>query len=337
MLTLARWVSTAENRSASVAVKRVADCVCSDRLRRQVNPLFLHGPPGTGKSHLVSILGTDVTKRCPDRIVQVLGGDELNLALRPGNGDSSESASEEVLASFLKSDLAIVENVQHLSAKAAAALVGLFDRRLGRRQAQMVFTASVGPGQLEKLPSRLTSRFASGLVVCLLPFSPASRLVFLTDRAQRRQLAIGRDVLAWLAKHTPGSGRQLEAAIHRLEAFVRQQDRLPELAAVTTHFRTEADTARPTVERIAQRVGSYFRVRTGDLQSRRRCRNALLPRQIGMYLARRLTPLSLEQIGAYFGGRDHSTVLHACRKVEQALSRDVTLSGAVRRLHADLA
>jgi chromosomal replication initiator protein len=200
----------------------------------------------------------------------------------------------------------------------------------------MVFTASAGPGHLSKLSARLRSRFASGLVVGLLPFSPASRLVFLNDRAQRRQLAVGRDVLTWLAKHIPGSGRQLEAAIVRLETFVRQQDRLPDLAAVTAHFRTEAN-ARPTVERIAQRVGSYFRVETREMQSRRRCRNALLPRQIGMYLARRLTPLSLEQIGAYFGGRDHTTVLHACQKVEQALSHDATLSGAVRQLHADLA
>src|SRR5207253_1307513 len=181
-------------------------------------------------------------------------------------------------------------DVQYLSRRAAERLAGLFDQRQAR-QAQMMFTASIGPGQLDKFSARLTSRFASGLVVGLLPFSPASRLAFLTDRAQRRQLAVGRDVLAWLAKHTAGSGRQLEAAILRLETFVRHQDRLPDLAAVTAHFRTEAETARPTVERIAQRVGSYFRVKTGELQSRRRCRNALLPRQIGMYLARRLTPL----------------------------------------------
>src|SRR5207302_9774107 len=106
--------------------------------------------------------------------------------------------------------------------------------------------------------------------------------------------------------------------------------------AVAEHFRDDAEARRPTVERIAQRVGRYFRVTPDVLQSRRRRRDALLPRQVGMYLARQLTGLSLHQIGAYFGGRDHSTVLHACRKVEQALARDINLSGAVRRLHADL-
>jgi chromosomal replication initiator protein len=91
------------------------------------------------------------------------------------------------------------------------------------------------------------------------------------------------------------------------------------------------------VERIAQRVGRYFQVEPRQLQARSRARHTLLPRQIGMYLARQLTELSLHQIGAYFGGRDHSTVLHACRKVEKALAHDVRLSGAVRQLHADLA
>src|SRR5262249_27789262 len=106
---------------------------------------------------------------------------------------------------------------------------------------------------------------------------------------------------------------------------------------VAEHFRDQADAARPTVERIARRVGACFRVDVRQLQSRSRYRNVLLPRQVGMYLARQMTDLSLDQIGAYFGGRDHSTVLHACRKVEDALGRDAVLSGAVRQLQADLA
>ena len=87
---------------------------------------------------------------------------------------------------------------------------------------------------------------------------------------------------------------------------------------------------------MLREVGQHFRVEPARLCSRGRTREVLLPRQVGMYLARRLTPLSLVQIGAYFGGRDHSTVLHACRKVEQALASDAGLSGAIRQLHADL-
>ncbi len=91
------------------------------------------------------------------------------------------------------------------------------------------------------------------------------------------------------------------------------------------------------LESIAERVSRHFRVDARHLRSGRRSRSVLLPRQVGMYLARQLTGLSLEQIGAYFGGRDHSTVLHACRKVEQALASDLVLSGTVKQLHSDLA
>jgi chromosomal replication initiator protein len=158
----------------------------------------------------------------------------------------------------------------------------------------------------------------------------------LKDWAERRQLAVGADVLDWLAEHVGGSGRQLEGAIARLEELVRLHDRLPDVDAVARHFQTEADAARPTVERIAERVSRYFQVHPRQLQSRHRGRSALVPRQVGMYLARRLTGLSLEQIGAYFGGHDHSTVLHACRKIDQALTTDPTLSGAVRQVQAEL-
>src|SRR5262249_33812316 len=180
------------------------------------------------------------------------------------------------------------------------------------------------------------SRLAGGLVVALESLSAPSRLMLLQDKAQRRQLAISREVLAWLAEHLTGGGRQLEGAIARLETLARLHQRPPDLATGAEHVREQALAGRPTVERIAQRVGGYFRVEPRQLQSRRRSRQVLLPRQVGMYLARQLTGLSLEQIGAYFGGRDHSTVLHACRKMEQALADNAVLSGAVRQLHSDL-
>jgi chromosomal replication initiator protein len=102
------------------------------------------------------------------------------------------------------------------------------------------------------------------------------------------------------------------------------------------HFPEHDASCRPTVEGIARRVGGAFRVDLRLLRSERRGRSVVFPRQVGMYLARQLTGLSLDQIGAYFGGRDHSTVLHACKKVEKALARDAALSGTVRQLYLDL-
>jgi chromosomal replication initiator protein len=122
--------------------------------------------------------------------------------------------------------------------------------------------------------------------------------------------------------------------LERLAAELGRAVRVDDLADV---FAGDVEARKPTMERIVQRVGNYFRVEPRQLCSDRRSRQVMLPRQVSMYLARQLTGLSLEQIGAYFGGRDHSTVLHACRKVEQALTDDAGLEGAVRRLHADLA
>lgn len=109
-----------------------------------------------------------------------------------------------------------------------------------------------------------------------------------------------------------------------------------DIAFVAAHFNEQGASSGPTIDGIAQRVGRYFRVEPRHLQSRRRHQSILLPRQVGMYLTRKLTDLSLARIGEYFGGRDHSTVLHACRKIEEALASDAVLSGAVRQLQADL-
>jgi len=324
--TFARWVSTPENLSARLAVAQVADRVCSGQPHRECNPLLLHGRNGTGKTHLVSALAHEVALRRPEATVQVLASRELTIQNDgPGNWHPDSEIDPDLLA---------IEDLQLLPARAAEALVTLLDDRLGQRQ-QTVLTTTAGPAQLTHLPVRLTSRLAGGLVVGLTPFGRASRLAFLQDRIGRRQLPVGRDVLAWLAENLSGSGRQLEGAVARLETLARLGNRVPDLATVAKEFRADAEASQPSAERIAERVGQHFQADPRLLRSRRRSRGALLPRQVAMALARQLTGLSLEQIGAYFGGRDHSTVLHACRKVESG--RDAVLSGALRQLQSEFA
>ena len=334
MMTFSRWVSTPENRSARLAVDRVLACVCSERTQREINPLLLHGPTGTGKSHLVTALVNEATRQRRDLLVSVTAAGDFDAAIRLAERGITEEA-DNLLDAGRSCDLLVIEDLQHLSVHAVESLVQLFDERLARQQ-QMVFTAVTGPKHLKRLPVRLTSRLSSGVVVGLDPLAPASRLLLLKDRSQRRHLVLANEVLDWLSNHVGSSGRAIEGAITRLESLTKVQKRTPDLAAVAALFRTEAELATPTVERIVERVSGYFQVEPKQVQSRGRHRHALLPRQVGMYLARQLTPLSLEQIGAYFGGRDHSTVLHACRKVELALETDAVLSGAVRQLHADL-
>jgi chromosomal replication initiator protein len=180
----------------------------------------------------------------------------------------------------------------------------------------------------------LTSRLASGLVVGLEPLSLASRLLLLQAFTARQGLNVAEPALGWLAEHVTGSVRQLEGAVVRLETLARLQPAPLDVPTLAEQF--DADIQRPTVERIVARVGHYFDVEPRKLQGPGRSPTAVLPRQISMYLTHKLTKLSLRQIGDYFGGRDHTTVLHACRKVEEALESDLHVSGAVRQLHADL-
>ncbi len=330
MQTFAHWISLPENRSAQAAVERVADR-SGPRRSQPLNPLFLHGPAGTGKTHLVSALLARIIRQTPDRMTSLVTANEFATLVR-----ANVEANATDLQQLRGADFLVVEDVQHLAERATEAFVQLLDRCLVRNQ-QIVVTATVGPALLTNLPTRLTSRLASGLVVGLEPLSPASRLVVLQALAIRRQLYVADDVLAWLAEHTDGSVRLLEGALTRLETLKRLDATPLTAETLTEHFRTDADAHRPTVERIVAHVGSYYRVEPRKLQAHGRSQNAVLPRQVSMYLARRLTALSLREIGDYFGGRDHTTVLHACRKVEQALESDLHLSGAVRQLHADLA
>lgn len=317
----------------------MAACVSRGGCRRAINPLYLHGPAGTGKTHLIEALVAEVTRQSPQLVVSLLQAGDLHEMGK--SGETSSEAADGLLTAK-ESNLFVVEDLQHLNERqrdrsdhgASRVLSRLFDY-LHARQRQLVFTATVGPRRLLHLPGRLVSRLSGGLVVNLRPMQRAGRLALLQDKAQRRQLAVHLEVLTWLAEHLSG-GRQLEGALMQLEILVRLHGRPLDVPTVARHFQQLVQPNQLTVERIAQQVGSYFRVETRHLQSRRRYRNVLVPRQIGMYLARQLTDLSLEEIGSHFGGRDHSTVLHACRKITEALVHDVTISGAVQQLQADL-
>jgi chromosomal replication initiator protein len=319
--TFARIVAVPENRAALLAVKDLASNLASPP--PGVIPLYLHGAAGTGKTTLVTALIDDATRHASKPVVHRLAAAEW------------PSTSSEFADTVASSDLLVIEDAQQLRPQIFESFAGALDERT-RLSAATVVTSAAGPQEMG-LPARLASRLAAGLVVSLQPLQAASRLAVLLDRAQQRQIAVRREILAFIAEQLSGGGRQLDGAITAVETLSRLHGSSLDIATVSAHFTDQIEASRPTVERITETVGRHFRIDVRRLCSEQRGRNVLLPRQVGMYLARRLTALSLEQIGRYFGGRDHSTVLHACRKVEKALSADPMVSGAVRRLHAELA
>lgn len=326
--SLSGFMCLPENRSGFAAVREMADALVDGKMP-EVPVLFLHGPPGCGKSHLLGGLGDDIGS-----------GTALSVLSLSGEQPGLPSDSDTLLEEARQTDLLVIDDLHHLPVYWSESLVQLIDYRLARQRPTM-FAARFAPQQLarrgESFPVRLTSRLASGLVVGLAILQRASRQQFLQELGRRKQLVVPPDIYAWLADNIMGGARQLKGAVQNLEALAKKHPLELDVGLVAGHYREQVQASRPTMERIVQKVSGYFGVKARFLQSDSRLRSALLPRQVGMYLSRRLTGLSLDQIGAYFGGRDHSTVLHACRKIESALNRDMGLAGAVRQLQAELA
>jgi chromosomal replication initiator protein len=286
-------------------------------------PLFLHGPSGVGKTLLVQSL------------VDSLTPSPCNVSLRSSN----DFAEVEAGPLDVKGELLILEDLQHLPLHRAEMLIQVLDER-SRRRLPTVCTAIYGPAHLQHrdagFPHRLTTRLASGLVIALEPLQKPSRRRLLAMLAEAQGLNLATEIFDWLAEHLTG-GRQLEGAVRQLTMLQRLRKKPLQLDDIREHYRAQLGANTPTVQRIAERVSSYYRVTPKRLLSARRSRDVLMPRQVSMYLARRLTPLSLEQIGRSLGGRDHKTVQHACKKIELAMKTDHALCGALRQMHAELA
>lgn len=317
--SLVRFLATPENRSALAAVQDVLlNLTQGDP--EDLPLLYLHGPSGCGKSYLVSALARELAQA--GRRVCLLSANDF--------ADSSN------IPDARHADLLVVEDLQHLPTRFIPALIALIDERR-----PMIVTALQGPIALKSrgilMPYRLRNRLASGLVVGIEPMQAASRRRLLTALAEQAKVSVDAEITDWLALQLTGGGRQLEGAIRQLKTLQRLQKKPLKLADIRAHFHEQVEAKTPTVKRIADHVSGYFQVDSKHLQSARRSRDVLLPRQVSMYLARQLTTLSLQNIGKFFGGRDHKTVQHACKKVEAVMKTDAVLSGAVRQIHAELA
>ena len=237
--------------------------------------------------------------------------------------------SVEDLAAWRSCDLLVVEDVQHLPPAASEPFAALLDWRVDRRTGVLA-TASVGPAGLP-LPARVTSRLAAGLVVGVEPPSKASRLILAGRLCRDRGLTVADDVVAWMAE-PPGGARPMLGVLAGLERLGKTHPPPLTLAVVTAGL-PAADDAESPVDRVVRRVAEHFGTTVRKLLGKARRRDVLWPRQVAMGVARRVTGLSLPELGRAFG-RDATTVWHACRKVDAAEADDPATAALLRTLQA---
>jgi chromosomal replication initiator protein len=315
-----------ENRIAARAAKSLCRAVLAGK-RPSANPLVLHGPPGVGKSRLVAAL-TEQLATAPNGV----SGQTVSVGDLVRSPDDSFADRDLIDCDFLA-----LEDVQHLTDRSADAVCDLLDRRIARRRAT-VLTASAGPAGLTHLPHRLTSRLAAGLVVSLESLSAASRRTILADAARAKGVRLTVEALTFLAEQ---SSSGIRAGLGFLQNLAQVAKSFPGPLGRVEVEQTLAGTGQPTsraldVSTIVKRVAAAFGISETELLGASRLRGVLRSRQVAMYLARELTGLSLPRLGTAFGGRDHTTVLHACRKVEAEMASDTGLAKRVSEVRVSL-
>ena len=236
-------------------------------------------------------------------------------------------------ASCPDTDILVIEDVQFLLESAVERFVKTLERRHGR---PTLVTGNAGPGPLRhrgnRMPARLTSRLAAGLVVSIAPPGPASRRLVLDRWLADHRLEVAPDIVDWLARKARGL-RALESAVGQIVLLRRMSAKLPGIDAIREHLEKHLDADRPSVDRIAGHVAVHYRVPAKELRSRSRRRAILVPRHVSMYLTRQLTPMSFQQIGTYFGGCDHSLTgpVRLPEAVEESLGEDAVLGSSTVR------
>ena len=301
------------------------------------NPLYVHSGVGLGKTHLLQAMAHAAEAMKPPRRVLYLTAERFMYRFVTALKANAALAFKDQLRGI---DLLLIDDVQFLQGRTIQnefchILNALIDARH-----QVAVAADRPPAELESLDERVRSRLAGGLVVEIGPLDEELRHAILATkievaRTRYPRLQISEEVLRFLARQIAGSGRDLDGAFTRLVAH-NQLTGAPVTLELAERIARDlvklGEVKRIRIEDIQRVVAKHYNVSRADLLSNRRTRSVVHPRQIAMYLAKTMTPRSLPEIGRRFGGRDHTTVLHAVRKIEDLVSRDVALAEEIETL-----
>ena len=318
---------------------RFAHAACvgvSEQPGKTYNPLFIHGSSGLGKTHLMQSLCHSVLERAPRTRVLYLSCEtfvnHFISALETGNLTKFRDKYRNV-------NVLVVDDI-HLLANKEKTQEEFFHtfNTLYNAGAQIVLSSDSPPVEIPTLQERLVSRFSWGLVTLLETPCYETRVAILKRKSRERGRELPDELARFLAERIETNVRELEGAVNKLLGFasLSGQDLSLQLARQCLRELFTTQRGAPSIDDILRAVTARFGVKLSDLQSRRRTNAIVLPRQVGMYLARRVTRMSLEEIGHYFGGRDHSTVLYAIEKVGKLTRENDELRAAVTQLLVEL-
>jgi chromosomal replication initiator protein len=315
-----RFKNFVEGKSNQLA--RAASIQVSSQPGSEYNPLYIYGGVGLGKTHLMHAIGNRIRENNPDANILYVNCErfvsDMVKALQHSRMDDFKS-------SYRSLDALLIDDIQFLADKGRSQeeFFHTFNS-LYESHAQMVITCDRFPKEIEGLEDRLRSRLGWGLAVDIKPADLETRVAILKSKAELVGADVPDDVAFFIAERFKSNIRELEGALKRVVAHARftGQQITQEFARLALKELLAVQDKPITIDNIQKLVAEYFKIRVADLLSSRRNRSITRPRQIAMSLAKSLTRHSLPEIGSAFGGRDHTTVLHACRKIEELRSED---------------
>ena len=306
------------------------------------NPLFIHGASGLGKTHLLCAIGNAMREKNENVRVQYVTSEDFTNTYIDAISRKGDALSN-FRSKYRKADVLLIDDIQFLSQKdkTQEEFFHTFNALFASGK-QIVLASDCPAADISRLDDRLTSRFEQGLTVALTVPDLETRIAIL--RQKRRMWKgelISDEVLEYLAKNITKSVRRLEGALIRLATFASFSQKRPTVMEARMQLRDmmheEKNVTDVSISDIQNLVAQEFKIRVSDINGRRRTANVAHPRQIAMYLARKHTQSSLQDIGAAFGGRDHGTVIHATKTIEDKMSQDAELSEVINRLSSQFA
>jgi chromosomal replication initiator protein len=315
--TFENFVVGKPNELAYAAARRIAEAGTVP-----FNPLFLYGGVGLGKTHLMHAIAWNIKKRTPGRRIIYLSAEKFMYQFVRALRTKDTMAFKD---EFRSVDVLMIDDVQFIGGREATQeeFFHTFNALVDQNR-QVVISADKSPSDLEGVEERMRSRLGWGLVADIHPTTYELRLGILQAKAEQMRAEVPGKVLEFLAHKITSNVRELEGALNRIVAHGTLVGRAITLENTqeVLHDLLRANDRRVTIEEIQKRVAEHFNVRIADMHSARRARAVARPRQVAMYLSKQLTSRSLPEIGRKFGGRDHTTVMHAVRKIEELKSTD---------------